>query len=92
MKTISVRDLQKNIRNCVEQAQRDRVVITRRGRPAAVLIGVEGADWETLVTATDDAFWRLIEARRREHTVPIAVMRRRLGAGHTAPGRRRIGS
>ena len=45
MKTISVRDLQKNIKEVVDSAQRDRVVVTRRGAPAAVLLGVEGKDW-----------------------------------------------
>ena len=45
MKTISVRDLQKNIKEIVDAAQRDRIVVTRRGEPAAVLLGVnETAD------------------------------------------------
>jgi len=47
MKTVSVRDLQKSARECVNAAQKDRIVITRHGRPAAVLVGVEGTDWET---------------------------------------------
>ena len=46
MKTISVRDLQKSIKEAVDSAQDDRVVVTRRGKPAAVLLGVEGKDWE----------------------------------------------
>ena len=48
MKTISVRDLQKKIRESVRNAQDDRVVVTRNGEPAALLIGVEGQDWEEL--------------------------------------------
>ncbi len=44
MKTISVRDLQKKIRESVDEAQKDRVVVTRNGKPAALLIGVEGQD------------------------------------------------
>jgi PHD/YefM family antitoxin component YafN of YafNO toxin-antitoxin module len=40
MKTISVRDLQKKIRESVGEAQKDRVVATRNGKPAAILIGV----------------------------------------------------
>ena len=46
MKTISVRDLQKRIRSVMETAQKDQVVITRNGEPIAVVVGVEGADWE----------------------------------------------
>ena len=53
MKTISVRDLQKNLKKCVEESQKDRVVITKHGKPAAVLVGVEGEDWEDVVLQTD---------------------------------------
>ncbi len=42
MKTISVRELQKRVRESVNAAQSDRVVITCSGKPAAVLVGVEG--------------------------------------------------
>ena len=42
VKTISVRDLQKNIKEAVDSAQDDRVVVTRRGKPAAVSPGGRG--------------------------------------------------
>ena len=69
MKTISVRELQKHIKEVVDSAQHDRVVVTRHGEPAAVLLGVEGKDWETVVIETSPAFWDLIEARRKEPTL-----------------------
>ena len=69
MKTISVRELQKHIKEVVDSAQHDRVVVTRHGEPAAVLLGVEGKDWETVVIETSPAFWDLIEARREEPTL-----------------------
>ncbi|MBI3319181.1 MAG: type II toxin-antitoxin system Phd/YefM family antitoxin [Candidatus Omnitrophica bacterium] len=43
MKTISVREFQKRIRNCVKASQKDRVVVTRHGAPTVLLIGVDGA-------------------------------------------------
>ena len=52
MKTITVRELQKSIKEAVDSAQEDRVILTRRGEPAAVLVGVEGKDWETVVLET----------------------------------------
>lgn len=88
MKTINVRELQRRIRECVESAQKDRVVITRGGAPAAVLIGVEGQDWEDLALQTNPDFWRLLEARRREPTLPLEAVRRRL-AGKRRRGTRR---
>ncbi len=78
MKTISLRDFGKSVRRCVEAAQTDAVVIARRGKPAAVLVGVEGADWETVVWETNASFWRLIEKRRKQPTVSMSDMRKRV--------------
>jgi prevent-host-death family protein len=78
MKTVTIRDLQKKLKESVNAAQSDRVVITRRGKPTAVLVGVEGADWETVVLETNAAFWRLIEKRRKQATVSLTEMRKRL--------------
>ncbi len=80
MKTITVRDLQKRIRKCVNDSQKERVVITRHGRPAAVLVGVIGQDWEQLALQLDPAFWRMIQRRRKEKTIPLEEVRRRLDA------------
>jgi len=75
MKTVTVRDLQKSVRECVDIAQDDRVVITRHGRPAAVLVGIEGEEWEDVVLQTSASFWRLIEKRRQEPTISIEQMK-----------------
>ena len=80
MKTISVRDLQKKVRESVDAAQSDRIVITRQGKPAAVLVGVEGEDWETVVLETNAEFWQLVAKRRKQPTVSMAEMRMRLRA------------
>jgi prevent-host-death family protein len=39
MKTVNARDLQKKIKQCVDVSQQDRIVITRRGKPTAVMVG-----------------------------------------------------
>src|SRR6266545_265801 len=57
MKTISVRELQKCIKACV--------VVTRHGRPSAMIIGVEGKDWEHLVTHTAPELAKHIAAKPR---------------------------
>lgn len=79
MKTVTVRDLQKKVKDCVDDAQEDRIIITRRGRPAAVLIGVEDMDWEPVVLQTDPAFWKLIGTRRRQPTLSIDEIRAKIG-------------
>ena len=76
MKAISVRNLQQHVRDCVSASQKDRVVITRHGIPAALIIGVEGSDWETLALQTNPSFWRIIEQRRKEKTISLEEMKR----------------
>ncbi len=78
MKTVSVRDLQKKIGECVDAAQEGRIVVTRHGKPALLLVGVEGKDWETLFWETDEQLWRDIATRREQKTITMAEMRRRL--------------
>jgi len=88
MKTVSVRELQKKIGECVDAAQHDRVVVTRHGKPALLLVGVEGKDWETLLWETDEELWRDLSERRGEKTITLAEMRRRLQGSGTAKKRR----
>ena len=78
MKTVSARDLQKKVKECVDAAQKDRVVVTRRGQPAAVLVGVEGSDWEDVVLQSSPNFWRLIEERRRQPSISLHELKARL--------------
>jgi prevent-host-death family protein len=78
MKTVNARDRQKKIKECVDRSQQDQVVITRRGKPAAVMVGVEGKDWEEVVLQTSSTFWKFIEERRREPTMSITELRTRL--------------
>jgi prevent-host-death family protein len=87
VKTVNVRHLQQSVRECLEVSQRNRVVVTRHGQPAAVLIGVEGQDWEDLVLQTSPGFWKMIERRRTQKTIPLAEVRKHLEARRR--GRRR---
>lgn len=78
MKTINVRDLQKKIRESVEAAQKERVVVTRKGKPALVLIGVEGQDWEEVFLQNSPTFWKTITKRRSEKTISLQELKKRL--------------
>jgi prevent-host-death family protein len=78
MKKATVQDLQKHAEEFVARAQKDRVVITRQGRPAAVLVGVNQQDWESVVLQTDPKFWKLIHTRRKQATRPLSQVKDRL--------------
>ena len=78
MKSVTIRDLQKSLKNHVDISQKDRVVVTRNGHPAAVIVGVEGMDWEDVFFATSSSFWRMIQKRRNEPTISFQEMERRL--------------
>ncbi len=46
------------------------------GSPTVLIIGVEGADWETLALQTTPSFWRMIEKRRSDKTISLDSMRK----------------
>ena len=60
---------QATLEACVEDAQQDRVVVLRGGRPVALIVGVEGMDEEQLAMASSQRFWELIQERRGQDTV-----------------------
>ena len=78
MKRATVRDLQERADEFITKAQKERVVITRRGKPAAVLVGVSAQDWESVALQTDPKFWKLIHARRKQATSSLAAVSARL--------------
>ncbi len=80
MKIVGLRDAKQALSACVDDAQRGDVLITRHGRPAAVLLGVEGSSMEQVVLGMDEAVFRMIDERRRaSDAVPADEARRALG-------------
>lgn len=65
MKSVGLKEAKSHLSEFVDQAQHDRILITRRGRPAALVIGVEGHDIEQIVLRNDAEFWKMIEQRRK---------------------------
>ena len=87
MTPVAVKELQTNTTAVLDRAQRERVVITRRGKPCAVVIGVENYDEEDFELARSADFWRLIEERRRGPMVPLAAVKRRLAKAKSGNGK-----
>ena len=89
MKTVALREAKQSLSGHVAHAQRERLLITKHGKPAAIVIGVEGQEIEDVLLAQDPEFWKLIEERRRERSVPLTEVRATLGLA-AKPRRRKV--
>jgi antitoxin (DNA-binding transcriptional repressor) of toxin-antitoxin stability system len=76
MKTIGLEHA--TLELCIKDARRERVVLTRKGKPIALVVGVEGMDEEQLQLGSSDKFWTLMEKRRRQRTIGRAELETRL--------------
>ena len=63
-------------------AQKERVVLTRDGKPVALMIGL---DEEQQELGSSEEFWKLIGERRRQQTISRAELERRLDSPKTSP-------
>jgi hypothetical protein len=75
MKTISLEHT--TLAACVNDARDERVVLTHKGKPIVLVVGVEGLDEEQVQLGSSNAFWTLIEARRKQQTVSRAEVEQR---------------
>ena len=79
MKVVALREAKQQLSGCVVRAQRERVLITKQGRPAALMIGVEGHDLEDVLLMQNPRFWRMLETRRAESSLSLDEARQQLG-------------
>lgn len=75
MKTLDVAHA--GIETFLDAAKEERVVLTREGKPVALLIGL---DEEQQDLGSSEEFWNLIIERRRQRTISRAEMERRAGS------------
>jgi prevent-host-death family protein len=73
MRMVGVREAQSQLSGLVLKSQKERIILTRHGKPVAVLSGVEGMDLEDVLLGQDQAFARHIE-RRRLSRKPLLTM------------------
>lgn len=78
MKTVALRDAKQQLSDYVAQAQGEQILITKHGRPAALVLGVEGKDFEDVIYMTNPRFWEVIRSRRRSRPIPWRLAKRRL--------------
>jgi prevent-host-death family protein len=90
MRTIPEKELQINLDSILSRAQSERIVISRRGKPCAVLVGIEDYDPEDLRLASSAEFWRMIRQRRASgRSFSLAEVEVRLGTTRRQPAAKR---
>ena len=81
MKTVSIVEARDDLEAMLNRSQQERVVITRGGRPCALVVGIESYDAEDVALASSPEFWRMIQDRRRKgKSIPLAQVEARLNA------------
>src|SRR6266849_2103438 len=76
MKIVAIEDAK--LETCIKDAQRQRVVITRKGKPVAMIVSVNGMDLEQLELSSSDKFWRLVRKWRKQKTYTREQLEKRL--------------
>ena len=67
-----------NLVSCVDEAQRERIVLTRDGKPVALIVGVEGMDEEQVQLGGSEKFWKIVAERRKQKTLSRARLEQKL--------------
>jgi prevent-host-death family protein len=90
MSNVPEKELQQNLDSILTRAQSERIVIFRRGKPCAVLVGIEDYDAEDLGLASSEDFWRMIRQRRGGgKSLPLAEVEARSGITSGKPAGKR---
>lgn len=79
MKMATIREVKAKLSEYVALARDDVIVITRHGRAAAVLQGIDPADLEEVLYETSERFRSLIASRRqtgRKRMLPLSQVAR----------------
>jgi prevent-host-death family protein len=93
MRNVPETELQSNLDSILTRAQSERIVISRRGKPCAVLVGIEDYDAEDLALASSADFWLMIRQRRAGgKSFPLAEVEARLGITSGKPAGKRAAS
>jgi prevent-host-death family protein len=67
MTRVELRDAKGSLSEYTRKARRGPVVVTRRGRPVAILRAVSDGEWEDLVVGESSVFRRILESSWKDY-------------------------
>jgi hypothetical protein len=70
MKELAVEDVVKDSDGLEADLRDGGVILTRRGAPLAIMLSLDIYDQEDFEYMTSPSFWRMIEERRQQPTIP----------------------
>lgn len=80
MKVVGMREAKNQLSDIADEAQEGTIMVTRRGHPSFLMVGVENMDPEDVYWGTDDELWAQIERGRREtNRISHEELKRELG-------------
>ena len=71
MKETTYERFVQDVNELLDEAQHERILVTRDGTPFAVVVGIAHKDREDLRLESSPEFWRMIEERRHAPTVRL---------------------
>lgn len=78
MKIMTVEEFTGSVDRFSRTSSKQQILLTRRGKPLALVRSVKGLNEEQIEDISDPAFWDMIAARRHEPTVPLEVVEAKL--------------
>ena len=85
MKVIGLKET--NLDDCVSEAQHEKIVITRNGKPVASFVGIAGHDADQLEIGSNSAIYELITLRRRQRTITRGQLEEKIGQSAKRPNK-----
>ena len=79
MKTMTVSEARNRFTRTLEAAKDDLVIVTRNGKPVAVIQAIDDDDIEDLLLERSERFWEMIARARKGRAVSLDSVRRNLG-------------
>ena len=78
MKEMTLEHFAAQLEQSMVAAQHEHILVTRDGRPFALVEGIAFKDEEDLALERSPEFWRMIEERRRGPSIPLEQVRAEL--------------